>query len=193
MADNEIFLTDGLKRAEFEIQHDQSVNVNRQGQAQVLKISPPVWKISLSYENLSDASYRALTAWLSRRDGAVSAFEAYRPDRKEPSGGATSVTAFSVNVSTSELTITTNGAALTVGDMVAYDTASGRYFGEVTNVAGSVYTVYPPLTSAAAGTPNATISEAKGRFRIDVKSVRVTEPFEPKKAVQFSAIQTGQY
>ena len=191
MADGELMLTEGLKTCNFLQAERQNGFFGLGGFSAIVDYGPPYWELELEYENLSDANFRVLTAWMRRRRGGMSYFKAFRAMSRNPLGGASSAT---VAQQTSDTLRVTSSPVLQIGDMVAYDAnGSGRFVGEVIEIvataAGYVdVKTFPPI-SVPASTPNAEIVDAGGYFRVLPDTVRLSEPLGFTRSMSFRARQ----
>jgi hypothetical protein len=197
MSAGEIFLTDRLKDCSWSLVPRQSVPFGRQA-GQVISYGQPFWAASFRYENLDEAGLRAMSAWLSRREGARVTFTAYRPTRALPASGLASNTGLGISaISTAASTISLTGLstnAMQPGDMVSYYTAaSGYYCGEIVSVgalsAGAqTVTVRPAPVTVNVSTPAARVVQSLAEFQIDGE-VSINEPHDRRYGVSFTARQ----
>lgn len=192
MSSGELFLTKGLKSCNWRLEQRQTAQFSRSGSSQIITLGRPFWRVEFEYENLVDADYRALTAWLSRRKGGEINFSAYRPDREAPLNGSASTSA-TISTSSDEITVTPSPAAdLILGDMIAYTTAdSTRFVGEITEIVSApnntqVVKTEPPALEYGS-TPS--LGRAYGLFRVEPDSITVSEPYDITKRVRFTARQ----
>lgn len=179
----EIMSCVGLVACNWRPVHRQSSLQPRKGAGQVLRYSDPFWEVDLTY-GVAEADFRILSAQFSRLDGAVGQMEIWRLNRKRPlaipGANASTVTAFSI--SGDEVTLTTAGGALGLGEMLSYTALTGRqYVGELMEITGgSGNTVtgkcFPPVVPPAAS-PAALVYQAFGLFR------QVPESFSPVEPV----------
>lgn len=164
----------------------------------VVTYGQPFWRANFSYSGLKEAEFRALSAWIARREGARYTFTAFRPSRRQPIEGP-SVNNSGIGISsvdTSGSTISFSGLPcdLSAGDMVSYYTNQGGYYcGEVMYDAAEVsgaatVTVKPAPVTAHTSTPAVRIVEALCEFQIEGIPA-IAEPFDKKYAVSFAARQ----
>ncbi len=196
---SEQILTDRLRECTWQVQHRQSDISTRGGVAQVLEYGPPFWVLSFRYENLTETSWRLLSAWLGRRYGASVPFFSYRPGRSHPAinrhadNNGVGVDIYDAAAGTIRFTGLT-GKTLQVSDMVAYQTASGGYFvGEVieavtVGVSSSIVKTSPPVVQPAPS-PSPQIAYASGLFRLIPSSVQKSENYQTVNSISFKARQ----
>lgn len=185
MADNELMLTTGLKVCTLTPVERQTA-LGMYGGQQVITRGKPYWVMRCEYANLLDEDWAALTAWVARRRGASSPFYGFPAMRRSPINGATGVTVSSVNTSLGRANFSpSGGGAFVPGDFVAYDSGSGRALVQlIENTAGSTWETFPPAT---AGGANADCTDPAASFRLIPQSVRMSEPFDPRKTLSFEA------
>lgn len=178
----EILNCEGLISAPWSPNHRQSSQNTVSGASQPIRFGDPFWTVDLSY-SLTEFQFRGLTAQFNRLDGAIGQMEIWRMNRQRPvaipGADASTVTAFSVTGDV--VTITTNGGALGLGDMLSYDAANGRrWVGELSEITGGsgnqvVGKCLPPIV-APAGSPNAIVYQAYGLFRMVPETYKPIEP-----------------
>lgn len=191
----EPFLTAGLKNCTWQLKQRNTTQFGLSGSNQVITKGRPYWHASFEYENMLDQDFRALTAWIARRNGQEFTFSAYRPGREAPLGYEPTATAsYSVNVSGGYIDLDTNqgDGVMSAGDMVSYTDSAGRsYIGEIVSATETSANDFrcemrpPPTTYASAGA----IVSASGAFVLQPDSVSMSTPFDIKKRVSFTARQ----
>lgn len=194
MSAGEVMLTDRLKSCTWRLVERQTQQFARGGASAVIQIGEPYWLIDLVYENLGATEFRALSAWLARRRGALVTFSAFRADRPHPANITAEPVATITSQDVSTIRVQAGPDLVGVGDMISYNAVSGgRFIGEVTNVvatgAGYADVNTVPLPPTPHGTPVVQLVPAVGLFRLEPSSVRITEVYEPKKRVSFTARQ----
>lgn len=199
MSIGEIILTDCLKECTWQLIERQSAAETRSNGGQVVSWGRPFWLLTARYENLSDQAFRALTAWIARRQGAVVPFTAYRADRPAPVLDPTRVTNSGLGVSAIDIedsTVSMTGMGTTVispGDMISFmGAASGRWIGEAiataTPTAGAAtISVWPPPQTPHA-TPAARLYRALGDFQLAGEPT-IREPSSRVRSLEFQARQ----
>lgn len=196
MSQGEQLLTTCLKDASWVLVPRQAVPAAAFG-GQVISYGSSYWVAGFSYSGLKLDEFRALSAWLARREGARYTFTAYRPTRAQPADGPsvtnTGVDIASVDAANKTISFTGLPCDLTAGDMVGYSTAAGGYYvGEVTadaaesGGAATVSVTPAPVTEHA--TANARIVQALGEFQLDGPP-RISEPHSKRFEVSFQARQ----
>lgn len=196
MSQGEIILMPQLKDLSWSMVPRQSVPYANLG-GQIVSYGQPYWGLTFTYENLTEAQFRQLSAWIARREGARYTFTAFRPTRRQPFAGP-SVTNVGVGISSvdtanSEINFTGLPCDLTAGDMVGYSTAAGGYYvGEVLADAarsgGAATASVRPAPVPEAATENARIVEALGEFQLESQPV-ISEPHNKRYSVSFQARQ----
>lgn len=182
MADNELMLTVGLKRCTWIPMERQTTPFGRGGGI-VVELGTPYWMVNFEYQNLLPDDWQALTAWVARRRGAKSPFKAFPAMKRSPKGGATSCTA--AGQANGTVTVVASPAA-EVGDFVAFDGATGRAVVQLTADNGANnFNCFPP---APVGSANPEIVDPGGYFQL-IGTPRMSDPFDPKKSMSFSARQ----
>jgi hypothetical protein len=200
MSADEIMLSDRLKACDWIQSFRQSDATTRGGNPQVVEHGRPFWVINFRYENLIPTdSYdpnRLLSAWLGRRNGQAVPFTAYRPSRRTPFNHPTANNSGLVLSGYNSTTgaITLNKGNMAEGDMVSWDAADGSMFvGEIVTidaVSGSSTTFKTfPFAKQPAGTENAKIVGAVGRFRLIPASIRPDDRADKRHGLSFSARQ----
>ena len=200
MSQGELILTDKLKEMSWQSPEErQSDPSSFGGNDQVIIYGRPFWRIRFIYDQLNDASYRALTAWLARRKGSRVTFTSPRLDRRRPllapSLTNTGLSVVSVNISAGTVTIGGVGTTqISAGDMVSfYTAASGYWIGEATaNAAPSGGQVVIPVHPYPQ-TPHATLAaprlyEPLGEFKL-AGQPQNTSRHTKRASVAFEAIQ----
>lgn len=195
--------TDGLKSCEWKPVERQTRQFSRNGSGPVLELGRPYWEIDCTYDNLNDQAFRSLSSFLTGLRGARNPFRAYRPSRPKsagrPDANAGDIEDFE-RVTTADydallLGFVDGEGGFGVGDMVSYrTTANARYVGEVTRVQAeflrsSRLILFPPVQTPHASAPEPQIVKPEGLFTIVPDSLQMSEPYEPKKRVSFSARQ----
>lgn len=198
MAAAEIFLTDCLKECTWTLNERQSEAHTRENGGQSVTWGRPFWSLTARYENLSDAAWRALTAWIQRRKGARVSFTAYRPDRPapllNPAMTNTGLGLSSINISTNQISLTGLGSTvISPGDMVSFETlAGGRWIGETTvgatPVAGAATITVWPYPQTQAATPNVRLFQPLGLFHMTGQPI-LREPSTRQRSLEFQAKQ----
>jgi hypothetical protein len=200
MSAGEIFLTDCLKECSWSLLHRQSEpTATRENSGQVVEWGRPYWQIACRYDNLSESAFRALTAWLARRQGGRVIFTAYRPDRPapllHPSMSNSGIDVADVDIDASTIDMTGLGAnVLSPGDMVSYLAVSGRFWvGEVTVTAtptagAATVSVWPPPLEPHASLLTPRVNQAIGHFQI-IGQPSISEPSSRIRNVEFNARQ----
>jgi hypothetical protein len=203
MAAGEIMITKGLKSCTWRIVERQTQQFSRNGTGPVIELGAPYWEIDFRYENLSPENWRLLTSWVNRRRGAKENFSAYRPDRKAPLFRAEAndpALIFTIieTVTEGNKVLVDYPAGVSpyaaVGDMVAYDSATGaRYVGEVEEIEAVFSSrtrlrTYPPAPLMAAS-PNGNLYAATGLFKMVANTLQMSEPYTVKKTLSFRAKQ----
>lgn len=192
MSTGEFMPTDALRECTWTLQERQTAQYSRGGNSQVIDLGDPFWTLTATYEGLGPAQFKALSAFISRRQGARVTFAARRPGRKPDF--AQDPVGLGFVVTSGKLRIDAGATPVVAGDMVSYTTSgSGRYIGEVQStsvVSGTnLECVMRPLALAAHATPDVAIVGAWGLFRLDPQSVQISETYDPRKRVSFSARQ----
>lgn len=193
---SETFPVSNLKTCEWLPITRQTAPMNQGGSGQVIEMGDPYWMIQCAYENLNEADYRALTAFLARRNGAMVPFRAYRSDRQMPLNipNADSLSPSISQVSSGVMQITTGTNKLSEGDMVAYAASDGsRYVGEIKDIlstqTSSVQCELFPIAPTPASSADLQIYRAEGLFTLEPGSIQTSEPIDKRRSVSFSARQ----
>ena len=195
MSAGELIPTTGLKQCIWKLEQRQTKQYSRNGSSQVIKLGEAFWVLRFEFENMTDANFRALTAFLSRRKGAIVSFSAYRPDRIKALLHSDGNAPSALTVSGDEVTVTMNNSeAFSPGDMISYAAgAGGRYVGEVlsitSHVTNTTVAVVEPAPVAAHATHDAQTEAAWGLFTLEPDSIMLSEPFDITKRATFTARQ----
>ncbi len=198
MSAGEIMLYVGLKEASWNLVEQQSAPFSRSSE-QVVTWGEPYWEFEAKYQNLTDADFRALRAWTTRRRGASITFSAYDPSRQKPVLGLPpnheNVSLASVDIGAGTITLQGLGThVISPGDMIGYSTSDdGLWVGEAletaTPVSGAATVdVYPAPRTPHATTPDARIFQALGRFRM-IGMPSLIAPHDRRRSVSFKARQ----
>lgn len=184
----------GLKECNWTPVHRQTIPHTMGGDSHAIELGRSYWTFTATYQNLTDAEHRALSAFINRRKGAVTPFRASRPDKGAPLAITASQTPTLSIVSGSTLRITTTGGLMSEGDMVAYtDSTAARIIGEIDEItntgANYVDCTLLPGARAPGATPAAQIFNAEGIFRLIPGSVRGSEPHDHRRSISFEARQ----
>ena len=171
----------GLKNCVWTLEHRQTEQFGRGGGSQSIKLGNPFWRVRFEFENMLDADFRALTAFLARREGSRVPFWASRPDRDLGINYTSGVTA-SVTVSGIQPTLDANqNQNLELGDMVGYNDVNGnRFVGEVTvivsNGSNGITTVetQPPAPPRHATRTEGLVQGAYGDFTLEPESLNTS-------------------
>lgn len=198
MSAGEAFLTDCLKTCTWSLAERQSEAETRENGGSVVALGRPYWVIDAQYENLDDAGFRALTAWLARRKRSRVSFTAWRPDRpalllnSSISNSGLGVSAVSISGATVSLTgLSTN--VISAGDMLGFSTLAGGYWvgmatANATPSAGAAtVSVWPPPQTPH-GTPSVRLNKPLGEFQL-VGDPSMSEPSSRNRSLSFSARQ----
>lgn len=198
MSAGELILTDCLKECTWQLVEQQSAPETRANGGQVVTWGRPFWSLTARYENLSDAGFRALTAWVSRRKRSRVSFTAWRADRPapllNPAMTNTGLGVSSVNISAGTVTLTGLGSTvISPGDMIGFSTLAGGYWvGEATATAtpsGGTATISVwPYPQTPHGTPNVRLLKALGEFQL-VGDPVIREPSSRVRSLEFVARQ----
>jgi hypothetical protein len=195
MSVDEAMLTARLKACSFVPNLRQNDMTSRGGASQSVETGPPFWTASFRYENLRPSEYRALTAWIHRRNGTHIPFMGFLPSRRYPAGLPSADNAglvlSSYNATTKAITI--NKAGMEVGDHVSWIAATGAQFiGEIVEIvtagASTRFLTFPPAPSPHA-TPSPRIFEAYGRFRLMPNTYRPEDKYDGNYNISFEARQ----
>ena len=165
------------------LQERQSSQELTNGAATPLVFEVPYWMVEVNFVGLEYDRFAEVEAMFDEFDGGVEEVEIWRQNKRFPRAipGADANSVSSIAVASEQATVNTTAGLLSVGDMISYDASgSGRYVGRVKKIisTGANQTVCearPPFV-APAGTPNARIFEAYGRFRQVLGSAQVVEP-----------------
>lgn len=186
---------DGLKRCDWRVVQRQTLPFTQGGGGAVIEMGEPYWMIDCAYDNLSDAKFRAVTAFLGRRNGAIVPFRAYRADRQKPLN-ISNPQALIVSIAEQSAGImrVTGTSKLLAGDMIAYKTITGaRHIGEIIEVIASPADTTDFRLHPFASTPHAggevQIYRAEALFTIEPDSVAISEPYDKRRGVTFTARQ----
>lgn len=198
MSAGELILTDCLKECTWSLMHRQSDAETRANGGSVVTFGRPFWVIRARYDNMDDSTFRALTAWIARRDRSRVTFTAWRADRpaltlnSAISNSGLGVSA--VDASASTVSLTGLGSnVISPGDMVGFSTLAGGYWvGEATALAtpsgGAATVSVKPYPQTPHGTPNVRLLKALGEFQL-VGEPSISEPSSRIRSVEFSARQ----
>lgn len=197
MSEGELFPTDFLKECTFTLVEQQSRPSARSNSGKTVVYGEPYWKVMCRYENLTDAAFRKLSAFLARRQGASVSFRAYRTDRPAPiKGGAFTTTPAFDTTPTEGTAIRVKNAVghISEGDMVSYQADDATIFlAEVTSVqeiAGgvSVLGCWPyPLTPFGTA-PSLSFTKPTAEFKL-MGGYQISEPYDGRRSVSFEAEQ----
>lgn len=193
---SETFPVSGLKRCDWTPVLRQTSQFTNGAGGGGIEMGEAYWMINCTYENLTAAQHRAVTSFLSRRNGNIVPFRAYRNDRQFPLNipDADTLSPTIAEVSAGVMQITTGANKLAEGDMVAYQSSAGaRFVGEVAELlstqASSIQCTMEPFAPTPHGTPDLQIYRAEGLFTLIKDSVLVSEPMDRKRSASFSARQ----
>lgn len=197
MSEGELFPTDFLKECSFTLVEQQSQPGARSNSGKTVVYGDPYWKMRCRYENLTDAAFRKLSAFLARRQGAGVSFRAYRTDRPAPIKGA------AFNVKPEFDASPTEGTAIRVknavgriseGDMVSYlaDDAT-IHLAEVTSVQEieggvSVLGCWPYPVTPYGDAPSLSFIKPTAEFKM-IGGYQIGEPYDGRRSVSFEAEQ----
>ncbi|MEL6754939.1 MAG: hypothetical protein AAFP81_00775 [Pseudomonadota bacterium] len=193
---SETFPVSGLKNCTWTKAWRQTSQITGGGGGGGIEMGDPYWMISCVYENLTEAQFRAVTAFIGRRNGNLVPFRAYRSDRQNPinipNAGALSPSI--TEITAGVMQITTGTLKLAEGDMVAYRSSAGaRFVGEIDELlssqTNSVQCRMIPFAPTPNGTPDLQIYRAEGLFMLIPESVSPNEPYDKKRSISFSARQ----
>lgn len=186
--------TTGLKQCVWTLERRQTQQYSRDGSAQSIELGKPFWRVRFEYENMHDADFRALSAFIARRSNMQLDFFAYRVDRPTPLLSDESALVTGLSLSGSDISLEMNNSdGLSLGDMVAYEAEAGRYVGEVVGVSATfgnttVVSLEPPAETPS-GSPGALVVNPYGRFKLEPDSVNLSEPYDIQKRASFTARQ----
>lgn len=193
---SETFPVSGLKSCTWALTERQTSQITYGGGGGGIDMGEPYWVITCTYENLTAVKYRAVTAFLGRRNGNMVPFRAYRSDRQDPINipNAGSLSPSISEVSSGVMQITTGADKLAEGDMVAYDTSAGaRFVGEIDELlstqTNSIQCRLSPFAPTPNSTPDLQIYRAEGLFTLLPDTVSPNEPYDGKRSISFSARQ----
>lgn len=200
MSQGELILTDKIKEMTWLAPEERQSEASQfGGNDQVITYGRPFWRMRVTYDQLNDAGYRALTAWLARRKGSRVTFTSPRLDRRAPllapAISNTGLSVVSVNIAAGTVTLGGVGTTqISAGDMVSFYTAAlGYWVGEATaNAAPSAGQVvipvhpYPQTQHATLAAPR--LYEARGEFKL-AGPAQNTSRFTKRASVSFEAVQ----
>lgn len=198
MSAGELILTDCLKECTWILMGRQSDAETRENGGAVVNFGRPYWLTRWRFENNDDAGWRALTAWIARRDRSRYSFTGWRADRPapllNPSMTNSGLGVSSVNIAAGTVSLTGLGSnVISPGDMIGFSTAAGGYWaGEALATAtpsggAATVSVWPyPQTPHA--TPNVRLLKALAEFQL-VSEPSLTELSSRIRSLEFTARQ----
>ena len=203
----ENMICSGLRVNNWAIKEQQTAPVSRGRAAAVVELGDPYWVADFEYEQLTNAQYKALTAWIARRRGAGVPFYGWQFANQAPLLHP-AATNDEGNLQNSVTTVSDGELALRVpvsgvlilseGDVIGYDGADGEPFMGLVermiddgNPLSNVVQTRPQLVTPA--DPIAMrVKRAYALMRLDPESVDLIEPVGAKPgSVSFSARQAG--
>ena len=189
MADNELMITKGLKSCTLTPTHRQTTPFAGAGNSKVIVLGASFWSMRCEYANMREVDWGILSAWVSRRRGALSPFAGLPGMKRTPLNGATTCTIAAQG--SDELRIASS-PALNIGDYVSFDSGSGRFLGlieEITAVGAGYIDVktFPDRPSSVGANPACV--DPTGYFQLVPSTIRMSDPLDPKKTLSFEARQ----
>lgn len=178
MSAGELIPYRGMTKADWEPIEQQAAPETLSGDADVLELGRGYWVVNFEFELPKREDFDAISAFLTRRQGAAVTFTAPRFFRKLPrdlsitSDAGLTVTGLSKSSRLVQFTGVGASKAYT-GDMISYRTvADGYYIGQVQAdvdpVGGAItMNVWPEPMTQHASTPSPRRIEALGEFRLD--------------------------
>ena len=200
MSAGENFLTDCLKDCSWSLMERQSDAETRENGGSVVTSGRPYWVMTARYENLDDAGFRALTAWIARRKRSRVSFTAWRTDRPttllNPAITNTGLGIGGAGVDIAAATVPLTGLGSNVispGDMLGFSTLAGGYWvgmatATATPTAGAATVSVWPYPQTPHGTPNVRLLKALGEFQL-VSEPSISEPSSRLRSLEFQARQ----
>lgn len=193
MSSGELMLYKGLKQFDLRLLERQSEANSRAGGGYVVDQGAPYWALTLRYEGLNEANWRALEGWVTRRRKSLVTFTAYSPQLQKPfampsadnSGLSMSVT------SSGDVSVTKSSLILKAGDMLSFYTAAGGYyFGRALNdkTGSGTVEVIPKATAIHETTPDPKIVQALGEFQL-VGERTSSDPYDKRRSMSLEARQ----